>query len=113
MYDFLRTAVAVPKLTVGDTTANAAAVIEMAREADRQGADLVVFPELCLTGYTCADLFFQRTLLDGAVEGLRRVIEASEKMRITAAVGIPLIIRGQLYNCAAVVSEGKVWGIVP
>ncbi|MDP4119139.1 MAG: NAD(+) synthase [Bacillota bacterium] len=113
MYDFLRTAVAVPKLTVGDTASNAAAVIEMAREADRQGADLVVFPELCLTGYTCADLFFQRTLLEGAVEGLRRVIEASEKMRITAAVGIPLIIRGQLYNCAAVVSEGKVWGIVP
>ena len=114
MLDFIRIACAVPPVRVGDVTKNVADICARIAEADEKGSDLVVFPEMALTGYTCADLFFQETLLEGCRTGLN-VIAACTAAHpgITAVVGLPAVIRGQMYNCGAVVSGGKIHGLVP
>ncbi len=114
MLDFVRIGCAVPTVCVGDVQKNTEDVCAKLREADAQGCDVVVFPELALTGYTCADLFFQETLLSSAVAGIERIIEESAAHPgVTAAVGVPLVIAGQMYNCGAVISGGVLRGIVP
>ena len=114
MLDFIRIACAVPPVRVGDVTKNVADICARIAEADEKGSDLVVFPEMALTGYTCADLFFQETLLEGCRTGLN-VIAACTAAHpgITAVVGLPAVVRGQMYNCGAVVSGGKIHGLVP
>lgn len=113
MLDFIRVASAVPPVTVGDTIKNAADICDYIRQADRAGCDLVVFPELALTGYTCADLFFQHTLLAESMKGLQSIMACSAQYpAVTAVVGTPAVIEGQMYNCAAVVSDGILRGLV-
>ena len=113
MLDFIRVASAVPPVTVGDTQKNAADICQYIRRADEAGCDLVVFPELALTGYTCADLFFQHTLLAESMKGLQTIMSCSAlHPAVTAVVGTPAVIEGQMYNCAAVVSGGVLHGLV-
>ena len=114
MLDFMRIACAVPPVRVGDVTRNVADICARIAEADGEKVDLLVFPELALTGYTCADLFFQDVLLEACRQGLQTIVECSRNYpRVTAVVGIPAVVRGQMYNCGAVVSGGKVHGLVP
>ena len=114
MLDFIRIGCAVPPVTVGDAQKNTEDVCAKIREADAQGCDVVVFPELALTGYTCADLFFQETLLTASVAGIEEILRVSAAHpAVTVAVGVPLVIAGQMYNCGAVISAGILRGIVP
>ena len=114
MLDYVRIGCAVPAVCVADTVKNTEDICAYITEADEQKCDLVVFPELALTGYTCADLFFQEKILKGAMDGLRQIAEYTEKYPdITVVVGMPVVIGGQMYNCGTVVSAGKVRGIVP
>lgn len=111
MYDFIRTAAIVPRLIVGDTDANTKQIIEKAKEADKKNADIAVFPELCLTGYTCADLFFQTALQKSVSENIVKIL--NENISCILMIGAPLILCGQLYNCSLVISDGKICGIIP
>ena len=113
MLDFIRVASAVPPVTVGDAVKNAQDICRYICSADKAGCDLVVFPELALTGYTCADLFFQSTLLAESMNGLHTIMECSAlHPAVTSVVGTPAVIEGQMYNCAAVISDGKLLGLV-
>ncbi len=114
MLDYLRIGCAVPPVRVGDAVRNAADICAYLDKAEKAGCDLVIFPEMALTGYTCADLFFQETLLRASRAGLAEIAARTAKMpQLVAAVGLPLALFGQLYNCAAVISGGIVRGIVP
>jgi NAD+ synthase (glutamine-hydrolysing) len=113
-YGFVRVAAAVPQLRVADTRFNAARTIDLMHRAADEFVDVVVFPEMGLTGYTCNDLFFQRTLQEGAVDALQAVAAASARLFTgLAIVGLPLVVDDQVYNCAAAVYRGEVLGIIP
>ena len=113
MLDFIRIACAVPAVKVGDVTRNVSDICSRIAEADALGSDMVVFPEMALTGYTCADLFFQDTLLDACRSGLNTIAQCSAKYpKVLAVVGLPVLIQGQMYNCGAVLSAGKLMGMV-
>lgn len=113
MLDYLRVVNAVPDLSVGDVYFNTEKIKEKMSEAAAESPDLVVFPELCLTGYTCQDLFFQRELLVSAKKCLVDLIHESRRYDYTVAVGVPLEIGGQLFNCAVIITNGMINGIVP
>lgn len=114
MLDFIRIACAVPPVQVGDVTKNTDDICRYIKAADEAEADVLVLPELALTGYTCADLFFQWHMERSAMAGLQRIIDfCGEHPRLTVAVGIGLTICGQMYNCCAIVSGGVLRGIVP
>lgn len=110
---FIKTACGVPSVTVADVTANTASICEITDRADKEGVNLLVLPELCVTGYTCGDLFFSDTLLSAAENALVKIAEHSVGKRLVTAVGVPLKYRSKLYNCAAVIQGGEILGIVP
>ncbi len=110
---FVKVAAATPAIRVADCAYNAGQVIDLAREAAAQGVKVLAFPELCLTGYTCGDLFFQDTLLQGAEAALETVLEATAELDLLAAVGLPVRHGGELYNCAAVLYGGRLLALVP
>ena len=110
---FIKVAAVTPDLQVGDVAFNTAKIIEQIRLAQEKRAKLVVFPELCLTGYTCGDLFLQDSLLQGVFTGLHEIIRISAGMDLVILVGFPFYLRNSLYNVAAVVFQGKLLGIVP
>ncbi|MGZ5236581.1 MAG: NAD(+) synthase [Caldimonas sp.] len=112
-HDFVRVAVAVPRIRVADPAFNAAATVAMLERLAAEGASLVAFPELGLAAYTSDDLFHQRALLDACEAALATVAEATARIPITAVVGLPLRVDHLLFNCAAVVSGGRVQGLVP
>src|SRR5205823_12934698 len=87
--------------------------IELMQRAAAERAVLALFPELGLSAYSCDDLFHQRALLDGVQGALRTVLEASERLRLVAVVGLPLQVQHVLFNCAVVVHRGRVLGVVP
>ena len=114
MMNYIRIACAVPPVTVGDVKKNAEDICAYIEKADEAHADVVVFPELALTGYTCGDLFFQETLHRAVEQGLNTISLCSGKHpNVVAVVGMPLTLGGKLYNCAAVFSRGEICGIVP
>ena len=114
MLDYIRIGCAVPPVRVADTVQNTRDICDKIAEAENAGCDLVVFPELAVTGYTCGDLFFQQTLLDASVTALNDICAYSGRFTaLTVAVGAPMVIGGQMYNCAVVIAAGKVCGIVP
>ena len=108
MLDFIRIACAVPAVKVADVKTNAKKICEMMEQADGENTDLLLFPELSLTGYSCSDLFLQDTL-HGAVEaGLRSILECSAAHpRLTVVVGLPVRAGMYLLNCAAVICAGE------
>jgi NAD+ synthase (glutamine-hydrolysing) len=112
-HDFVRVAVATPEVRVADPAFNGRQTIEGMRDAGRRQAILAVFPELGLPAYSCEDLFQQRALLDGCLDALREVVAASERLPLAAVVGLPVEVDQLLYNCAVVISQGRVLGVVP
>ena len=110
---FLRVAVATPKIKVADVRFNTEAVLREIAEADRQGTSLLVFPELVLTAYTCADLFHQTILIERAAAALDEVAEATRRTQLVAVVGVPYMVDHKLYNCAAVLHAGRILALVP
>lgn len=114
MLDYIRIACAVPAVRVGDVTKNVEDICQRISQADECNADVLVFPELALTGYTCADLFFQDTLLQACKDGLQKITACSKNYpALTIVVGLPALIGGQMYNCGAVISAGICQGLVP
>ena len=108
----LKAGTCVPDLKVADVSYNVAQITSLMKENADCG--LLVFPELSITGYTCADLFDHDALLENAEEGLKQIAEVSSRLEgLTTVVGVPLRFQNSLYNCAAFVSEGKIVGIVP
>jgi len=110
---FLRVAVAAPELRVADVAFNARATAEALRALAAEGVRLAVFPELGLTGYTCADLFYQPVLREAAGKAAQELAETAREAGLLAVVGLPVEVGGRLYNCAAVLAEGRVWALVP
>ena len=110
---FIRTAAATPDVRVADPEYNAEQIYQIMEEAAVKKTAVLVFPELCLTAYTCGDLFLQDALLRKAREELMRLVERSKGMRMLTAVGLPWQQDGKLYNVAAVFSDGKLLGLVP
>ena len=112
-FGYVKTAAAVPVTALADCAENARRIVAMMREADERGVDIVLFPELSVTGYTCGDLFLQPKLLRDAEAALAAIVDASAGCRTTAIVGVPVEAGGRLYNCAAVVADGRLHGLVP
>ncbi len=110
---FIKTAAATPKIRVADCRYNAEQIINLMDKANADGVRLLTLPELCVTGYTCADLFLQKVLLDGALKALSDIVKASTKYDMITVVGLPLAINNKLYNCGAVIQSGKILGVVP
>ena len=113
MYDFIRRAAAVPKISVGDIEANCKQIMEKAKQAEEEKADIAIFPELCVTGYTCGDLFFQKALQSSVLSAISDICRRSAQLQTALVIGAPLVLNGGLYNCAAVIHKGRVHGIVP
>ena len=114
MLDFIRIACAVPAVKVGDVRKNAEDICRYIEKADAQNVDLLVFPELALTGYTCGDLFLQDALWNAAKDGLRKIAACTaEHSQMTVVVGMPARLNAKLLNCAVVLSGGGIRGIVP
>lgn len=110
---FVKVAACSPELKVADCEYNCDKMIEIAQKMTNEGAKVLAFPELCLTGYTCGDLFLQDQLLKGALEGLERFARETKECDTLFSAGLPLLHRGRLYNVAAVVFHGEVLGLVP
>ena len=112
-WGFIKTAAAVPNVRVGDVAFNAKQTQNLLARAVKAGAEVVVFPELGLTGYTCADLFGQNLLLDATEQALSKLLVQSAKWTVLCAVGMPVRVGNALYNCAVVFQQGKILGVVP
>ena len=112
-YGLFRVATAIPTVKVADVEYNLKQHIQLLREAHSEGVQLLVFPELSLTGYTCADLFHHRPLLDATVQAIMHLAEAARGIDMAVIVGAPLSYCNRLYNCAVLLGDGQVIGIVP
>jgi len=110
---FLKIGAATPKIRVADCEYNAEQIIYAIRAAESEGVKLLVLPELCVTGYTCGDLFFQGTLLNAADAAVERIAAETAALDIISIVGAPMRENGKLYNCAVVIYHGEVLGVVP
>ena len=110
---FIKVAAAVPRLQVADCRYNIEQMEALMVRADSLGVEIVCFPELGLTGYTCQDLFAQQTLLEESEAALLRLMEFSRNVDVISIVGLPVVYDGMLFNCGAVLRHGKVWGFVP
>ncbi len=111
--NFLRVAAAAPELCVADVKFNASQILLAMDMAMDRGASIILFPELSLTGSTCGDLFRQSLLLEKVLEEIQGLVAHTAKTRLYAIVGLPVVLQGRLYNCAALLGEGKILGIVP
>lgn len=112
-HGFIRTAAVTPKIQVADTKKNGAETIRLAREAAENGAKIIVFPELGITGYTCSDLFLQELLLKSAREELFHIARETADLDALIFVGLPWEKDGKLYNVAAALCGGHLLGLVP
>lgn len=112
-YGMIRAAAASLRLKVADPTYNKEKIKEAIDCAEQKGTRLIVLPELCVTGYTCADLFFTKSLQQSAENALKEIIEYTSGKNIVAAVGMPVPFYNSLYNCAVVIGNGRIYGIVP
>src|SRR5712692_10163280 len=112
-HGFVRLAVATPLVRVGDPQYNLDATLELMQRAAREKVLLAVFPELGLSAYSCEDLFHQQALLESAEDALRKLLAQTRQMRLAALVGLPLALDGRLYNCAALIVQGRLVGVVP
>ena len=110
---FIKTAAASFDVTVADCVTNAEKITEIIKNSAENGVRLLALPELCITGYTCSDLFLQSELLDGAKTALKSICENTKSADIIAVVGLPISKNSRLYNCAAVLYKGEILGIVP
>ena len=112
-FGFIRVAAATPRVKVADVDANVEEIRRMAEIAENEQVSILAFPELSVTGYSCGDLFAQELLVSRAEEGVKRLKTFSRGKSLTLVVGVPVRVRGSLYNCAAVIQNGSLKGIVP
>lgn len=112
-HGYIRVCAAVPQLRPADVEYNKTKIIEEVANADTKGVDVMTFPELCVTGYTCGDLFNQPLLVDSAAEALCEIAASTARLNLLFAVGLPLNVGNKLYNCAVLVAGGKLLGAVP
>lgn len=112
-YGFIKTAAITPEIKVADTEFNAEQIIGLIEKAEKAGAELVVFPELSVTGYTCGDLFYSDVLLSGALKALRKIADGTKNKKMLVFVGLPVKINGLIYNVAAAVNQGEVLCLIP
>ena len=112
-YGFVKVAAAVPAVRVADVEYNVQEIERLMSLADSQHVELLCFPELSLTGYTCQDLFKEQLLITKAEEGLMRLLEFSRLLNVISVVGLPVQAGGLLLNCAAVIQAGTLLGVVP
>ncbi|MGN0250559.1 MAG: NAD(+) synthase [Oliverpabstia sp.] len=110
---FVKMAAGTPKIQVADCIHNTEEILRLIREMDAEGAKIMVFPELCITGYTCSDLFWQNVLLESAKSRLLWLAEQTRDVDALIFVGLPMEVECKLYNVAAVLNHGKVIGLVP
>ena len=112
-HGFIKVAAVTPKIVVADPSYNADLICDCIAEASVAGAKIIVLPELCITGYTCGDLFLQEKLLSEAKDALLKIAGFTSDMDCLIFVGLPYVYHGKLYNVAAAVSKGKILGLVP
>lgn len=112
-HGYVTCAAASAPLRVADCAYNAAETVKAMEAAAAKHVRILVFPELGLTGYTCGDLFLQKTLLDGALDALKTVRDATKNLSMLVFVGLPLTVTGKLYNCAAALCDGQILGVIP
>ena len=112
-YGFIKVAACTPKIKVADVDFNKDKILEQIKECNDNNVKVAVFPELCITGYTCQDLFFQDTLLDKAMEAFVSIANAVKNYDMLIAVGLPVKAKGKLFNCAGVINRGKILCFVP
>jgi NAD+ synthase (glutamine-hydrolysing) len=112
-YGFVKVASAVPAVKVADVEYNVQQIESLIAQAEGRGVEIMVMPELCLTGYSCQDLFKQQALIDRVEQGVMVLLDFTRKLDIITVVGLPVVINGLLYNCAAVIQGGSLLGIVP
>lgn len=112
-FGFLKIAAATPGVKAGDCSHNIARIAGLIREADRQGVSVAAFPELCITGYTCGDLFGQPFLIEQAERALARLLADTASCRTVCIAGMPLAVDNRLYNTAVVFGSGIIFGVVP
>ena len=110
-YGYIRTAAATPKVQVGCCSYNKQQILKAVNEAYRNGAELLVLPELCITGYTCGDLFGQSALIDEAERTLAEIAKETADIEMIFAAGLPFVYKNKLYNCAAILHKGRTHGI--
>lgn len=110
---FIKVAAATPKIKVADPAYNTEEILKNIDETEKNGASILVFSELTISGYTCGDLFLQQPLLTECKNQLLRIVKATENKSMLVVVGCPIVIKQKLYNCAVVISDGSILGIVP
>ena len=110
---FIKVAAATPKIKVADPAYNTEEILKIIDETEKNGASILVFSELRISGYTCGDLFLQQPLLTECKNQLLRIVKATENKSMLVVVGCPIVIKQKLYNCAVVISDGSILGIVP
>lgn len=110
---FIKAAAATPKISVADCAANSENIIRLIEAAFEKKVSLLVFPELCITGYTCGDLFLSSALIANASKALAEIAGATKGKKLLVFVGIPIKNQGRLYNCAAAMFDGKVMAVIP
>ena len=111
-HGFITVAAAIPSVRVADCKYNVEQIMLQMSEAEAQDVEIMVFPEFCITGYSCQDLFREQLLIEKAENGLMHLLDYSRQMDIIAIVGLPIIVNGLLYNCAVVIQRGTVLGVV-
>ena len=112
-YGFVNVAAAVPTVKVADVDYNVQQIESLITQAEESGVEVMVLPELCITGYSCQDLFKEQILLDHAEDGVVKLLDYTLKLNVIVIVGLPVIVNGLLYNCAVVLQGGQLLGIVP
>jgi NAD+ synthase (glutamine-hydrolysing) len=112
-HGFVKVAVAIPQVRVADCTFNAGQITALIAEAEGGNVQIAVFPELCITGYTCGDLFAQQLLLDSAESALMQILSDTRQFGIVAILGMPVPVHSSLINAAVVIQKGKILGVVP
>ena len=110
---FIKVAAVTPDIRVADCEYNAEQICKKMKEAAALGSKIIVFPELCITGYTCEDLFWQEVLLNGAKDALDQIRKESREIDALVFVGLPWEWKGKLYNVAAAICHGRLLGLVP
>lgn len=113
MYGFVKVCAATPEIRVADVNFNMQNIIKAIQASAVNGSQLTVFPELCLCGYTCGDLFNQPTLIAACEEGVKKIAQATKGIKTLVLIGVPITVCGKLYNCAVALSDGKILSVIP
>ena len=113
MFGYVKVGAAVPRLKLADCIYNKEQIVEIAKDAAAKGVRVLTFPELCMTGYTCADLFMQRPLLSAAEMAVAEIVEETKELDLFLTVGTPVVLDSQQFNCAVAIYKGEILGIVP